>query len=151
MIEQFQKDYRWLSNFHYLEKPMKRKQEGVDLSFPTNEHFYVAMKTLDLETRVQVCNHPLKGLKKFGKTFPLREDWDSVKLAVMLYGLRYKFSKDNPELRNKLIATEGCEIQEGNYWNDKFWGVCLKTGEGENHLGKLLMQVRSEILHEQEN
>lgn len=32
---------------------------------------------------------------------------------------------------------------EGNTWGDKFWGVC--DGEGENHLGKLLMEVRAEL------
>ncbi len=148
MIEQFQKEYRWLSNFYYLEKPMTRKQEGVELIFSTNEHFYVAMKTMNLDIRKQVCDHPLKGLKRFGNTFPLREDWDEVKLAVMLYGLRYKFSKENLVLRSQLLATGDCEIQEGNYWNDKFWGVCLKTGKGENNLGKLLMQVRGEISNE---
>ncbi len=148
MIEQFQKEYRWLSNFHYLERPMTRKQEGVELIFPTNEHFYVAMKTTNLDIRKQVCDHPLKGLKRFGNSFPLRKDWDEVKVSVMLYGLRYKFSENNPSLRKKLIATGDCEIQEGNHWNDKFWGVCLKTGEGSNTLGKMLMQVRCEILNE---
>jgi predicted NAD-dependent protein-ADP-ribosyltransferase YbiA (DUF1768 family) len=33
-----------------------------------------------------------------------------------------------------------------NYWNDKFWGIC--KGVGENHLGKILMQIRDEIKSE---
>jgi predicted NAD-dependent protein-ADP-ribosyltransferase YbiA (DUF1768 family) len=27
-------------------------------------------------------------------------------------------------------------------WGDKFWGVDLETGEGENNLGILLMELR---------
>ena len=30
-------------------------------------------------------------------------------------------------------------------WNDTFWGVNLKTGEGRNELGKALMKVRAEL------
>ena len=49
----------------------------------------------------------------------------------------------NSELREKLIATGDKELIEGNHWNDRFWGVC--RGKGQNHLGKLLMELR-EIL-----
>ena len=141
MIEQFKDEYRWLSNFWFFDKPMKYQS----MSFATNEHFYVAMKTKDLDIRMQVSDHPLKGVKKFGQGIEVREDWDEIKLDVMLYGLRYKFSENNPKLRQQLIDTEDIHIQEGNYWNDVFWGVCLKTDQGENNLGKLLMQVREEI------
>ncbi len=141
MIKEFQKEYRWLSNFTFFEAPLVYQE----MKFPTNEHFYVAMKTKDVEVRKQVSEHPLKGVKKFGQTLTVREDWKGIRLGVMLYGLRYKFSENNPILRQKLIDTGDQELQEGNYWNDKFWGVCLKTGEGENNLGSLLMQVRDEI------
>lgn len=142
MIKEFQKEYRWLSNFWYFEKPFAYQ----GLIYPTNEHFYVAMKTEDLFIREEVSNHPLKGLKKFGTSFPVRDGWDDIKVKAMLHGLRYKFSEHNPTLRQKLIDTGDIYIQEGNNWNDKFWGVCLKTGEGENTLGKLIMKVREEIL-----
>lgn len=32
-------------------------------------------------------------------------------------------------------------------WNDKFWGVCLKTGKGSNTLGKLIMEIRSNLTY----
>jgi predicted NAD-dependent protein-ADP-ribosyltransferase YbiA (DUF1768 family) len=35
------------------------------------------------------------------------------------------------------------ELVEYNYWGDLYWGVC--RGEGENHLGRILMEIRSEI------
>ena len=37
------------------------------------------------------------------------------------------------------------ELIEGNTWHDTFWGVDLKTGEGENHLGKILMALRKDF------
>lgn len=140
-ILQFKDDYRWLSNFWMFQKPMKYQ----GLSFPTNEHFYVAMKTKDFSIRKQVSEHPLKGVKKFGQSIVIRDDWDDIKLEVMLYGLRYKFSNNNPILRDKLLSTGICNIEEGNWWGDIYWGVNLKTGVGENNLGKLLMKVREEI------
>ena len=50
---------------------------------------------------------------------------------------------NDKELARKLLDTGDCYIQEGNKWNDRFWGVC--KGQGENHLGKLIMKIRSEL------
>ena len=55
--------------------------------------------------------------------------------------LRQKFG--DAWLRAKLLATGDAELIEGNYWHDTFWGMC--NGKGENHLGRLLMEVRSEL------
>lgn len=141
----FRGKYSFLSNFQYFDKPM---QYG-DLSFPTNEHFYVAMKTLDQDLRREVSIHPCKGLKAFGNTLPLREDWDDIKDKVMEFGLRYKYSRHNPTLRKKVIALKDVKIVEGNWWGDDYWGFCLKTGQGENNLGKLIMKIRDEIIEEE--
>ncbi len=46
------------------------------------------------------------------------------------------------ELKQKLISTGNSILEEGNYWNDTFWGICKE--KEENHLGKLLMKVREE-------
>lgn len=55
--------------------------------------------------------------------------------------LRAKF-KQHPELAAMLIATGDAELVEGNTWGDTFWGRDLATGHGENHLGRLLMELR---------
>lgn len=142
MITEFKGDYRWLSNFQVLQTAML--VEGI--VYPTVEHYYVAMKTLDLNARETVSLLPSAGqAKRYGKTLQMRDDWESVRLEIMLGALRFKFSDHNSILRDLLIQTGDLEIQEGNWWGDKFWGVCLKTGKGENHLGRLIMQVRTEI------
>ncbi len=74
-------------------------------------------------------------------TFKLRPNWDNMKVQVMRDVLRIKFSAE--PLRSWLIATENDELIEGNDHGDEFWGVC--DGVGENYLGNLLMELRSEL------
>lgn len=142
MILKFSKEYDWLSNFHKLEKPM----EHLGLSFETIENYYVGMKTLDIEERRFISILAPGKAKRYGRKLQLREDWENVKLSVMRFGTRYKFSINNPILRQKLIDTGDVFIREGNNWGDTYWGVDTFTGEGENHLGKIIMKVREDIL-----
>lgn len=141
MILQFRGEYAFLSNFTKLEAPIVYR--GV--SYPTVEHFYQAMKTLDKDERIVVVKHPSKGLKRYSKTLQLRDDWEDVKRRVMWAVLKHKFSEHNPVLRAKLKATRDCYIQEGNWWGDTYWGVDLRTGEGENVLGKMLIKIRDKL------
>jgi ribA/ribD-fused uncharacterized protein len=81
--------------------------------------------------------------KKLGRKIELRSDWNEIKDKVMEYLIRIKFR--NKELRRRLLATGEQLLIEGNYWNDRYWGVDLKSGIGENRLGKILMKVRKDI------
>jgi hypothetical protein len=54
--------------------------------------------------------------------------------------LSQKFA--DPTLRARLLETGDRDLIEENTWNDRFWGVC--RGHGGNHLGKLLMAIRTE-------
>ena len=135
----FRGEFSWLSNFYLFEKAMIYDE----MTFHTAEHFYVAMKTKDKDIRNVVANHPSKGLKRFGQSLLVRSDWEDIKLNVMLYALRYKFSTNNPKLRQLLLSTGYSLLEETNYWGDRYWGIC--KGAGENNLGKLIMKVRDEI------
>lgn len=135
-ITSFQGEYRWLSNFWLVDV----KLDGY--VYPSVEHAYVAAKTLDKDARLQIWKTEKPGqVKRFGRTLVLRADWDQVKLPTMEWLLRQKFQNDY--LRFQLAATRGIELIEGNTWGDTFWGVC--RGVGENHLGKLLMQIREDL------
>ncbi|AUR93647.1 hypothetical protein NVP1188A_79 [Vibrio phage 1.188.A._10N.286.51.A6] len=144
MIKTFSGDDQWLSNFSKLEAPLIHG----GLKYSTVEHFYVAMKTLNLRDRKTIasCKY-VSDAKILGRDLTLRPNWDEQKERVMLAALRWKFSKYNPTLRQKLIDTGTQKLQEGNYWKDKYWGVYLVDGEGKNRLGILLMQVRDEIIN----
>lgn len=112
------------------------------LEYPSVEHAYQAAKTLNVyeRDRIRKCRFP--GLAKAaGKSVTLRYDWDSVRLSTMEHLVRQKFSAQ--PLRQQLFETGDAELIEGNTWGDTFWGVF--NGEGENHLGKILMKVREEL------
>ena len=136
MIKEFKGEYRFLSNF--VDAPVEL--DGV--WYYTVEHAYQAAKTLDPIERekVQIMDKP-GDAKRFGKKLTLRADWEQVKLGIMLKLLRQKFSR--LVFKEQLLETGDQELVEGNKWHDTFWGVC--NGVGENHLGKLLMQVREEL------
>jgi len=60
----------------------------------------------------------------------------------------YQAAKNESPLYRKhilerLLATGDQELIEGNTWGDRFWGVC--DGEGQNQLGRLLMELRNEL------
>lgn len=135
-ITHFRGEYRWLSNFW----PVTVTLEGMD--FPSVEAAYQAAKTLDLEVRAQIAALSRPGeAKRMGRKLNIRDGWDGMKLQVMEDLLRQKFA--DPELRQKLLATGDAHVEERNTWDDRFWGVC--DGEGENHLGRLLMLIRDEL------
>lgn len=136
-IKQFTGEHRWLSNFY----PCKVFLDGE--IYDSVENAYQAAKTLDLEKRKEFKTITPGQAKRLGKTLTIREDWDNVKLDVMSELLRQKFKQP---LFYKLLIDTGihCQLEEGNTWNDTYWGVNLNTGKGENNLGKLIMYIRTE-------
>jgi ribA/ribD-fused uncharacterized protein len=140
MIKEFQKEYRFLSNFW----PCTIELDGWQ--YACLENAYQAAKTFNPAYRVRFSSPHLKPweAKSRGRQIPLREDWEAVKLKIMEELVRYKFTA-HEELKEKLLATGEQILQEGNMWNYTFWGVDLKTGKGENNLGKILMSLREEL------
>lgn len=141
MINQFKGPHAFLSNFH----PAPMRIDGID--FPTVEHAFQAAKTADRETKKKIAEKdtPGKAKRAGGRRGIIKDfdpDWEAKKVQIMEDLCRRKF--ENPELRAQLDATKGHELQEGNTWNDTFWGVSLKTGKGRNELGKILMKIRDE-------
>lgn len=131
MIKEFQDEYCWLSNFWPIGNVERRYQAA---KFSTTK---LRMEILATETPGQA--------KRLARKYKhlRRKDWHQISLKLMKHLLREKF-KDGA-LRAKLISTGNEYLQEGNTWGDVFWGVDLRTGKGENHLGRLLMEVREEI------
>ena len=140
MINRFDGDYRFLSNFCLTPVIF----EGD--TYPSIEHAFQAAKTTDKGARMAIrgLNSPGKA-KRAGRKVALRPEWEIIKNDIMLNLIREKFK--NPELKQKLIDTKDEELVEGNTWGDMEWGKVEKDGQwvGENKLGKMLMQVRKEI------
>lgn len=144
MIKEFRGEYRWLSNFELVDI----EYQGV--TYPSSEHAYMSAKKNSVGWKFKCADRSLTcgDIKSLGSKIELREDWEDIKLQVMEEILTIKFSKE--PYRTKLLDTGVQNLQEGNRWNDKFWGVCLKENpnEGENHLGRIIMKIRDKLREE---
>ena len=138
-IEEFSGDYRFLSNFWLC------RIEFNKYKFASVEHAYQAAKSPHKEhwAMFSISGSVTKPseAKRLGRQLRLRDDWETVKIAIMKQLLEQKFPAErNHHLSKMLDATNNHLLVEGNTWGDKFWGKC--DGEGRNVLGKLLMKIR---------
>lgn len=172
VIDHFRKETAFLSNFY------RRRILWKGHWYPSSEHVYHAEKSYDERYKTQLmCQEEIDEFnkKKSGWDLPLtkeltpmeskkfgnrkiliqaglmRSDWFEVSLDIMKEINMYKFTQ-NPDLRKKLLETRDKVLIEGNYWNDRFWGMCKSDKNdpdsewvGENHLGKILMNVRKRL------
>jgi ribA/ribD-fused uncharacterized protein len=133
----FRAEKFFLSNFY----PCQIVVDGI--TFPTSEHLYQYLKAGDDLSRQLILDQETpSAAKKITLTpeFSARPDWEAIKLDRMEFVLCQKFA--HPDLLALLLATGDLELVEDNDWDDTYWGVC--NGLGQNHLGKLLMKIRTE-------
>jgi ribA/ribD-fused uncharacterized protein len=138
-ITEFQGPYRFLSNFYLAEVEFEGHQ------YPSVEHAYQAAKfdrDEAMRSRVASASSPAEAKRIAHSATTQRANWDQAKYDVMEQCVRDKFTR-HAELREKLMATGDADLIEGNTWGDQIWGVYF--GKGDNRLGKILMQVRSEL------
>lgn len=146
MITSFkQPGCEFLSNFH--PSPIPNRNWGV--SAPTVEHAYQACKASKLadQQRIVACATPGQA-KRLGSKIQMRQNWDSQKLDIMTRLVTMKFTLHR-HLAMKLIDTGDEQLIEGNRWHDLYWGKCYcdrHQGEGENHLGLILMMTRAQLV-----
>lgn len=149
IIEFHGKKYGFLSNF--AGSPFN--YDGK--SWPTVEHAFQAHKTIDVLERYEIRTAPSPGDAKFlGRGATLRPRWNNMKRDLMRLLVRLKF-QHNPILAERLVETNDAEIVEGNTWHDNIWGDCYcamcKNIQGQNWLGKILMEVRQELVNSKLN
>lgn len=134
--------YYEFTNF-YFGKPIT-----IDgLEWKTTEHYFQAQKfagTPYVEF-IREMSRPREAFD-FSRNSSVsewqRKDWHQVKQSVMYKALLAKFSQCQ-HLREMLASTGDRELVEHSPF-DRYWGDG-GDGSGENHLGKLLMKVRSHI------
>lgn len=132
-INSFNYENAFLSNMY----PCKVEYEG--LTYTCSEAAFQAAKCKNPADRVKFTELDGKTAKALGRKIALRSNWNQIRYTVM-YNVVYNKFMQNKALYEKLMATKGATLVEGNTWNDKYWGVC--NGEGENKLGKILMDIR---------
>ncbi len=136
----FEGEYAFLSNMYSC--PVKYDME----IFPCVETAFQFQKCVTVEDKEKFINDDgywVNGFlaRKFGRKVKLRSDWEEVKLIIMYELLEEKFYR-NEKLREALKKTGNIEIVEDN--DDTFWGVC--NGKGQNMLGRMLMEIRENII-----
>lgn len=138
MISYFKGDYAFLSNMH---RSIFYDARGI--RWKTVEHGYQAYKAkyLDDFLGIQSLASPYEA-KKLGSKIDIVDDWADQRLGIMRMLVSHKFHFMSNEAR-MLMNTNG-DLVEGNTWGDTFWGVC--RGAGDNNLGKILMEVRQNLL-----
>ncbi len=111
-------------------------------TWKTSEHYFQAKKFVGTpyEEVVRNCDSAREALHFSRKhSHWIRGDWDRERLKVMYVALLAKFSSHR-RLAELLCSTGKREIREHTS-EDSYWGD--GGGSGENHLGKLLVKVRS--------
>lgn len=145
MIDKFYGEYLWLSNFQVC----KIQYDGY--IYWSTQAAYQAQKFKGSNIqndRIKkiFCKIEPNQAKILGSIIPLREDWEQVRLDIMKDILKIKFSQQ--PFKSMLINTGEQELVQGNYWHDTFFGRCecsKHKGEGQNHLGKIIMQIRDQL------
>lgn len=131
----FRGPYDFLSNMYEVDITY----QGI--TFPSSEHLYFYQQIPEGWWRNRVLETPHgKVAKKIASNpkCPRISTTKAFKLQCMKRAVWEKFKV--PAMQNRLIDTHPTILVEYNWWNDTFWGVC--RGEGENHLGRLLMHTR---------
>jgi len=139
VVHGFFGDHRFLSNVHICDVKV------CGLVYSSAEHAYMALKTTDPDERrrIQQVVSPYAA-KALSREFTLRDGWDEIRIIAMRKVVLAKF-KQNKDLGQKLLSTGTKLLEETNNWGDTFWGVNMQTCKGHNHLGLILMSVRTEL------
>lgn len=132
-------EYGYMSNFY----PSPITLKGM--RWETTEHYFQAQKFVGTkyESYIRKCKGPKKAADEGRrKDLPLRRDWEKIKDNVMRDAVRAKFTQHS-DLRQWLLSTGDAKLVEhtekDTYWADG------GNGSGKNMLGKILMEIRSEL------
>ena len=144
----------FLSNFYKCNV----RYNGCD--YKTSEHCWQAQKAI-------ICNDPLAlaaikeaaeplDAKRIGEQIVENEHWRRIKIEKMYDILQHKF-RQNRDLYYKLINTRPYHLIEASF--DGFWGAGCNlysqilidgTWTGKNTLGCQLVNVRTDLIREEE-
>lgn len=114
-----------------------------DKEWPTTEHYYQAMKSIDpeIQEQIRLCSTPKKA-KQLANSVELRDNWENIKFYIMLKAIRAKV-EHHSSIKKLLLETENSLIAENSPY-DYIWGLGA-NGTGQNLLGKIWVRVRNEL------
>lgn len=137
-----EKPYGCFSNF---------SAHGFELDglwWTTSEHYFQAQKLWNTSyaEQIRAAKSPMIAAR-LGRSrkHPIRADWIEVKDDVMRRAVLCKF-RTNREIKEVLLSTGDAILVEATS-EDYYWG-CGSDGTGLNMLGRILMEVREQLLNE---
>ena len=134
-INRFNGEYDFLSNRF----PCRVLWEGLE--YRSAEAAFQASKCHDeKERKVYAGCTTDKAILK-GKDQTPYLGWEEDQLGIMESILWAKFEM-NPSLMQKLVGTGNSVLLNGNNKQETFWGIDLYSWIGENHLGRIIMNIR---------
>ena len=146
-------EFKEFSNMHEA----KIQVDGI--TFPTVEHYFQWSKAkmfgdADAQAKILKTASP-KSVKSYGKKVKGfdEEAWSAKKDEIMRTAVRAKLVQ-HPDIRKKLLDTGTRPIAEADP-RGKYWGIGTSADTskakdvtrwpGQNKLGKILMELRSEL------
>jgi ribA/ribD-fused uncharacterized protein len=120
-----------------------------DREYPTAEHAYQAGKPSKKAVREWILSAPSPSLVAMAAhglySWDIVPDWSRIKFERMRAVLRAKFTQ-HPDLRDLLLSTGDMRLVEAGRTNNavnRTWGEV--NGKGQNMLGILLMELRTDL------
>ena len=134
-ITRFTGEYDFMGNRY----PCLIHWEGLD--YRNAEAAFQASKCKDGKERQNFtgCSADKAALK--GRGLIPYSGWEEAQLSIMESILQAKFDQ-NLVLMRKLKDTGNCMLLNGNNRHETFWGIDLYSWIGENHLGRIIMNIR---------
>ena len=142
------KVYGFFGPYFFLSNSFIDDIEYQGITYPSIEHAFQASKCPDIETRELFSTKAekvldAKGARDLGRNVFTRETWVDHQHEIMKELLTIKFSKGR--MVRWMKGTLNKPLIYANFYGDTYWGVDIKTGSGFNHLGEILMEVRSHM------
>lgn len=115
-------------------------------TWPTSEHYFQAQKYRETENEetIRQAKNAWWAARLGRELGELPSDWDTRRIEVMHKAVAAKFTQYD-ELKTLLLSTESSVLIEHTR-QDAFWADG-GDGTGENWLGKILMMVREDSIH----
>lgn len=143
------KFYRSSGQYGFLSNLYPCKVDFEDRIYDSSEHAYQCGKPNKPQIADWLSDAPLPRLCALAAhnllPYDVLPNWAEIKLDRMERVVRAKFTQ-NKDIAALLIATGTAELIEES--NDSYWGSGIILGDnyhGHNHLGNILMQIRTEL------
>jgi len=135
IITSFTNNYDFLSNS--FNNPITYK--GLTYTCAGSAYWSQRVKDEKAKIKYTRLNHN-KARAKALQAIPI-DNWEQNRMNIMKDILKVKFS--DPVLKKALLDTKDAKLLNNTSYNDQYWGIYYE--KGQNRLGKLLEEIRSEL------